>query len=83
MINNTDMNKEKLNSLINDYIFLDKTLVYNSMSDIMTRLSKIFKSARFIRNFNNIRNNWLELPINEVTKSILDYIDTLVLVEVP
>lgn len=81
LINNTEMDRDKLYLLIIDYIFLDQTLFYNNMIDIVTRLAKIFKSARFIRNFNNIRNNWLELPINEVTKSILDYMDTLVVVE--
>ncbi len=78
LINNTDMNKSKLYLLINDYIFLDQSIAYNNMRDITSRLTKVFSSDKFIKNFNNTRNNWLELPINEVTQNILNYINTLV-----
>jgi len=77
LINNTDLDKNKLYLLINDYIFLDKTIRYNNMGDIYDRLFNSLNNKRFVRNFDNIRNNWLELPIKEVAQSILDFIGSL------
>lgn len=82
LINNTELNRDKLYLLINDYIFLNDTLDYYNMNDIYSELKSIFNSARFIRNFDNIKNNWLELPIGEVRESILNFIGSLEYVEV-
>ena len=46
----------------------------NNMEDVYQRLSKIFNRGDFKTNFNAISNNWLELPIEEVTQNILIYI---------
>ena len=48
------------------------------MIDICNELQTIFKSKRFTRNFNNIKNNWLELPIEKAMKNILEYLNNLV-----
>ena len=63
--------------LINDYIFLNESLEYYNMNDIYSELKGILSSNRFIRNFDNIKNNWLELPIDEVINSILNFIASL------
>ena len=47
------------------------------MNDIYSELKEILSSNRFIRNFDNIKNNWLELPIDEVINSILNFIASL------
>lgn len=77
LINEVKLNKNKLYLLMTDYIFLNENLDYNNISDIYNGLNRIFNSERFMKNFSNIRNNWLELPINEVTKSILEFINLL------
>lgn len=82
LINNTDLNKRKLYLLINDYIFLSDTLDYYNIEDIYCELKSILNSDRFIKNFGNIKNNWLELPIDEVIESILNFIYSLKLLEV-
>ena len=73
----TNLDKGKIYLLINDYIFLNKTLEYFNMNDIYSELKEILSSNRFIRNFDNIKNNWLELPIDEVANSILNFIASL------
>ncbi len=78
LINETKMDKKKLYLLIVEYIFLNDNLDYENMIDICNELQTIFKSKRFTRNFNNIKNNWLELPIEKVTKNILEYLNNLV-----
>lgn len=82
LINETNLDKGKIYLLINDYIFLNDTLEYYNMNDIYNELKDILSSNRFIRNFDNIKNNWLQLPINIVTKSILNFIGSLECVEV-
>lgn len=81
LINETNLNQGKIYLLINDYIFLNDTLEYYNMNDIYNELKDIFNSDRYIRNFDNIKNNWLELPIDEVAESILNFINSLEYVE--
>lgn len=73
LINNCNMNRDKLNSYLKKYIFDDNTMFEKSMEDIYQRLKKIFDRKDFKNNFDSIRNNWLELPIEEVTNNILTY----------
>ena len=77
LINETNLDKGKTYLLINDYIFLNETLEYYNVNDIYSELKEILSSNRFIRNFDNIKNNWLELPIDEVANSILNFIASL------
>ncbi|MCI8961626.1 MAG: nucleotidyl transferase AbiEii/AbiGii toxin family protein [Clostridia bacterium] len=74
LINNCNMNRDRLNSYFKKYIFDDNTMFENNMEDVYQRLSKIFNRGDFKTNFNAISNNWLELPIEEVTQNILIYI---------
>ncbi len=77
LINETSLDKGKIYLLINDYIFLNDTLEYYNMNEIYNELKNILSSDRFIKNFNNIKNNWLELPIDVVINSILNFIGSL------
>lgn len=77
LINEVKLDKNKLYLLMEDYIFLNGKLDYKNVSDVYDGLNKIFNSKRFMKNFNNIRNNWLELPINDVKKSVLEFINIL------
>ena len=77
LINETNLDKNKTYLLINDYIFLNESLEYYNINDIYSELKEILSSNRFVRNFDNIKNNWLELPIDEVKNSILNFINGL------
>ncbi len=67
------MNKEKLSIYFKKYIFDDKNMLENEIEEINKRLKRIFERNDFKTNFVSIRNNWLELPIEEVTDGILKY----------
>ena len=54
----------------------------NSVNDIFKRLNRILHNRNYLRNLNTAKNNWLELPIEEVIKSVLDYFETLQVAEV-
>lgn len=77
LINNCNMDKDKLYYYFKKYIFDDKTMFENNIDDIYKRLNKIFNRIDFKNNFNLVRNNWLELPIKGVTDNILKYLSEL------
>lgn len=54
----------------------------NNLEEIFNRLKRILHNKNYLRNLNTAKNNWLELPIEEVIKSVLDYFETLQVVEV-
>lgn len=73
LINNCNMDRDKLNNYFKKYIFDDNSMLEKSIEDIYQRMKKIFDRKEFKTNFDSIRNNWLELPIEEVTNNILTY----------
>lgn len=73
LINNCSMDKDKLSIYFRKYIFDDDNMLENTPEDIYIRLQKIFARQDFKNNFHSIRNNWLELPIEEVIDSVLTY----------
>ena len=52
----------------------------HTMEDISKRLSSILNNSRFISRINTANNNWLEMSIEDVTESILNYFDGLAVV---
>ena len=79
LINNSNMNKGKLENYFKKYIYDDSNMLENNTEDIYNRLQKIFNRTDFKNNFDSIRNNWLELPIEEVTDNILEYMSEFVI----
>lgn len=82
LINNEDLSKDKLLECFDTFIFSDDTMKENNLEDIFKRLKRILHNKNYLRNLNTAKNNWLELPIQEVIKSVLDYFETLQVAEV-
>lgn len=82
LINNESLSKDKLLKCFDTFIFSDETMKENNLEDIFNRLKRILHNKNYLRNLNTAKNNWLELPIEEVIKSVLDYFETLQVVEV-
>lgn len=74
LINNCNMDRDKVNCYFKKYVFDDENMFENNMEDVHQRLSKILNRKDFKNNFIAINNNWLELPIEEVIENILEYI---------
>ena len=81
LINNEVLNKDKLIKYIDILIFQDKNMRENTLKDIHTRLTNILNNHRFQSRINTANNNWLEIPIKDVTDSVLDYFDGLVTIK--
>ena len=82
LINNEALSKDKLLKCFDTFIFRDETMKENNLEDIFNRLKRILHNKNYLRNLNTAKNNWLELPIEEVIKSVLDYFETLQVAEV-
>lgn len=82
LINNEYLSKDKLLKCIDIFIFSDETMKESNLEDIFNRLKRILHNKNYLKNLNTAKNNWLELPIEEVIKSVLDYFETLQVAEV-
>ena len=63
-------------------VFKDDLIEENNIVDVKNNLEFIFNDKRFKTMINMAKNNWLEIPIEEVVTSILRFISALELVEV-
>ena len=78
LINNEDLDKDKLIRYIDILIFKDENMREHTIEDISKRLSNILNNSRFKSRIGTANNNWLEMPIEEVIESVLNYFGGLV-----
>ena len=77
LINNTNINNDKINRYLKDIIYNDKLLNINNINDIINKLNFIFKNNKFINNIQNAKNNWLEIQIDDVLSNIFIFFNNL------
>ena len=77
LINNCDLDKNRLIKSISTYIYNDETMRENNIYDIYERLSKVLNSNIYKNNLNNPKVNWLDVPINQAIDSVLNYLEEL------
>ena len=75
MINNENLDKDKLLKCFDILIFKDEGMKENNVNDIFKRLNRILHNRNYLRNLNTAKNNWLELPIEKVVE--LDFFGTI------
>ena len=80
LINNENLNKDKLLKYIDILVFQDEKMRENTLEDVNNRLSNILNNRRFQARLNTANNNWLEIQISDVVSSVIDYFDNLVMV---
>lgn len=78
-----DKNKYSISSKLDNgvhryIIFKDENMKEHTIEDISKRLSSILNNSRFKSRINTANNNWLEIPIEDVIESILNYFEGLV-----
>jgi len=77
LINIAGMNKEKLMICFTHLIFSKEDMREKNINDIHNRLNSIFRNKIYLDKADTARNNWLELPITDITERILDFIQDL------
>ena len=50
----------------------------HTIQDISKRLSSILNNSRFQSRINTANNNWLEIPIEDVIESVLNYFESII-----
>ncbi|MEG1010178.1 MAG: nucleotidyl transferase AbiEii/AbiGii toxin family protein [Clostridia bacterium] len=75
-INPIDKNKFRL--LLDDYIIDDEKMWENNYEEIYKRLFNIFQNKHFYSSLSGARDNWLELPVEEIIKEILTFFEDLI-----
>lgn len=77
LIKNNLLNKEKLEKCFKILIYNDKKLNINSINDLINQFKRITNSRLYKNNLSNPKYNWLELSIDEVVDSILEFLNIL------
>ncbi len=77
LINETNFNKEKCLTYINKLILSSKNTSIKNIQDLYKILSETLNNKQFQNMLKQANNNWLGLPVNEVVKSILEFIKNL------
>lgn len=78
LINNENLDKDKLIKYIDILIFQDNSMREKELKDIYIRLTNILTNSRFKSRISTANNNWLEIPISDVLSNVLEYFDGLV-----
>lgn len=73
LINNTNINKEELINIIDKLIIKDTTMRENDFQDIIKNLNITLNNAIFKRNLRDAKNNWLDVPVEDVIQDIITY----------
>lgn len=73
----TRIKKTILRKLLQTYIFEDAKLREADMTGIISRLNRIFKDKGFLKGLKDPTFAWLDVPANDATKAITDYLATL------
>lgn len=70
-----NLNFKKLEKYIAKIIFNDSVIKVNNFEDIQKKLKLLFSNKRYTSNLNNIKVNWLDIPVDDVISCILDYLE--------
>ena len=77
LVTTKNIDEDKLKELITDYILDDEIMRENTFKDIYSRLQFIFSDELYIEKLSSSNNDWLEIPIDEVLQSILEFFKNL------
>lgn len=77
LINNTELDKEKLMNCFNILIFKDDTMRENNIEDVVNRLQMTFNLNAYRNHLSNPKNNWLDITVDDAIMNVLKYIKSL------
>ena len=82
LINKTDINKDDLLNIINILIIEDTVMRENNIHDIIKNLNNILNNNVFKQSLSDARNNWLDIPIEQVINNVIDYFESMETIQV-
>ena len=69
----TGLDISELTKCIREFILEAKDMREKNMDDVAMRLSGIFRNRAYLKKADTARNNWIEVPIAEVTTRIIAF----------
>lgn len=82
LINTNSFNKERFINYLDKFIYKDSLIDENNLFEIKNSLSNILSNNRFKSMLNMAKNNWTELPVENVITFIIEFLISLESVEV-
>ena len=71
------LDKDKLMVCLDSYIFLDEGMRENDMSDIIRRITKVFKNKTYRSKIDSSDKRWLDESIDEIFEKILSFLNRM------
>lgn len=82
LINTNNFDKIRFINYLDKFVFKDSLIDENNLLEIKNSLSNILSNSRFKLMLNMAKNNWTELPVENVITIIMGFLTSLELVEV-
>lgn len=82
LINTDNFNKTRFINYLDKVVFKNSLVDENNLFEIKNSLDNILSNNRFKSMLNMAKNNWTELPVENVITSIIEFLTSLELVEV-
>ncbi len=77
LIHKTKINKEDLLNIMNTLIIKDTTMRERNIEDIIKNLNTTLNNNNFKRSLSDARNNWLDIPVDQVINTVIDYFKSM------
>ena len=82
LINVNNFDKIRFINYLDKFVFKDSLIDENNLSEIKNSLNNILSNNKFKSMLNMAKNNWTELPVENVITIIIEFLTSLELVEV-
>ena len=77
LINYTNIDKEKFSKYLEQIIYNDELMKEKNIEDIEIKLKSLFANKIFLKNLQDAKNNWLEVPVDKVLKKIYNFLEKI------
>ena len=82
LIKNGNLNKDKVIKIMDDKIFNIGINNINSIEELINLIENILSNEKYLEKLNDRKNNWIEIGNIELKKELIEYLNSILVVEV-
>ncbi len=82
LIKNGNLNKDRVIKIMNDIIFNIRINNINSIEELINLIENILSNEKYLEKLNDRKNNWIEIDNIELKKELIEYLNSISVVEV-
>lgn len=82
LIKNGNLNKDRVIKIMNDIIFNIGINNINSIEELINLIENILSNEKYLEKLNDRKNNWIEIDNIELKKELIEYLNSISVVEV-